>query len=270
MKGGEPKTALVVGGRGYLGRYICRNFLAAGMDVYSADLPVQSKAAQSSEDEFLNLGQIDLDIQVTDPDSVKAVFDAIPNPVDTLVYAATTKPFDFYKPLTSCSLEGWSSVLDVELNGLFLLVREAGKVMEAQNQGNIILISSIYGIVGNDQRLYKGSNLHELYGDGDIEEQSQPYSHPVYAAAKGAVVALSKYFACYWQGQNIRVNCVSPGGIHHPGENEEFLQKYSEKVPLGRKGDPQEVADAVSFLAGSESGYVNGHNLVVDGGFTIW
>jgi len=263
-------TALVIGGRGYLGTYICNTLADAGVQVVAADLPQASKAAKAAAVNTASEKHMQLDIDVTDEASVDRLFEAIGGPVDILIYAATSKPHDFYKPLTACSLEGWKSVLDVELNGLFLLVRKAGKLMEENGGGVMVLLSSIYGVVGNDQRLYQGSNLHELYGDGDIDQQSQPYSHPVYAAAKGAVIALARYLAAYWQGQNIRVNAISPGGIFHPGENEAFLKKYGDKVPLGRKAQPQEVADAVVFLALDESGYVNGHNLVVDGGFTIW
>ncbi len=271
----EPKRlsrAVVVGGRGYLGRSICNALANFCDEVVSADLVVESKAAEKSADTSNRDHKrvIQRNIDVTDPDSLIKFAAETPDEVDVFVYAATTKPLDFYKPFTACSLDGWKHVIDVELNGLFTCVREFGRKMEQRQSGNIVLISSIYGIVGNDQRLYQGSNLHEVYGHGDVSGQDQPYSHVVYAAVKGAVISLTRYWACYWQGQGIRVNCLSPGGIEHPAENSEFRDKYSAKVPLGRKGLPEEIAKAVSFLASGESSYVNGHNLVVDGGFTSW
>ena len=69
--------------------------------------------------------------------------------IDTLIYSVTAKPHDFYAPFTECSLEGWQSVINAELDGLFLVAQEVGREMEKREQGNIILISSIYGVVGN-------------------------------------------------------------------------------------------------------------------------
>jgi len=134
----------------------------------------------------------------------------------------------------------------------------------------MIFLSSIYGIVGNDQHIYEGSNLHELYLGDNTSETKQIYSHPVYAAAKGGVISLTRFLAAYWGDNNIRVNCISPGGLAHPGENEEFLKRYSARVPLGRKAGLDDVSGAVVYLASDASAYVTGHNLVVDGGWTAW
>jgi NAD(P)-dependent dehydrogenase (short-subunit alcohol dehydrogenase family) len=189
--------------------------------------------------------------------------------IDVLVYSVTAKPKDFYVPFTECSLEGWQLVLRAELDGLFLVAQSAGKIMERAGAGSMIFLSSIYGIVGNDQHIYEGSNLRELYL-GDTSETKQVYAHPVYAAAKGAVISLTRFLAAYWGDYNIRVNCISPGGLAHPGENEEFLKRYSARVPLGRKGGLDDVSGAVVYLASDAANYVTGHNLVVDGGWTAW
>ena len=74
----------------------------------------------------------------------------------------------------------------------------------------------------------------------------------------------------YWGSHNIRVNCISPGGLAHPGENEEFVRRYSERVPLGRKAGLDEISGAMVFLASDASSYVTGQNLIVDGGWTAW
>ena len=156
------------------------------------------------------------------------------------------------------------------MNGL-KLVRHSGAVLFFPCRGNIIFISSIYGVVGNDQRIYKGSNLDELYSNNeDVQKGSQPYSHSVYPVVKGGAISLTRYLAAYWGEKNIRVNCVSPGGVYHEGENETFVKKYSEKVPLGRKAEVKEVASTVVFLASNESSYITGQNIIVDGGWTAW
>jgi NAD(P)-dependent dehydrogenase (short-subunit alcohol dehydrogenase family) len=272
------KSALVMGGRGFLGRRFCAALAEFGAKVYSADLPHLSLAAANDHTmtslEDAGIEQFDCD--VTDPASVRQLVEAVSArtpQIDVLVYSVTAKPRDFYKPFTECSLEGWQSALRVELDGLFITTQAVGKLMERAGAGSMIFLSSIYGIVGNDQHIYEGSNLRELYlGDSadDDSAQKQIYAHPVYAAAKGAVISLTRFLAAYWGDNNIRVNCISPGGLAHPGENEQFLQRYSARVPLHRKGGLDEISGAVVYLASDASSYVTGHNLVVDGGWTAW
>jgi len=268
------KTVLVVGGRGYLGRDFCQKLRLQEATVVSADLSNLSKAAEKSEfdGEFEDIHQMDID--VTNRASIVAVVEAVVREygkIDALIYSVTAKPDDFYLPFTECSLEGWQSVIRVELDGLFMVAQEVGKVMEDQQQGSMILISSIYGVVGNDQRIYKGANLSHLYGEGEKEgSERQIYSHSVYPAVKGGLISLGRYLAAYWGEKNIRVNCISPGGVYHEGENDTFLEKYSAKVPLGRKAKVEEISGAVVYLASDESSYVTGQNILVDGGWTAW
>ncbi|NDC24321.1 MAG: SDR family oxidoreductase, partial [Proteobacteria bacterium] len=95
------------------------------------------------------------------------------------------------------------------------------------------------------------------------------FKSAAYGATKAAVLSLTQYLACYWAKNNIRVNAISPGGIEN-NQNVDFISKYSEKTPMGRMGAPQDLNGALIFLASDSSGYVTGHNLVVDGGWTTW
>ena len=267
----KNKIVLIVGGRGYLGREFCQALDSSNATVISADLTVKSKAASKSKfnEKVADIEQINVD--VTDKDSVLNMVDQVIEKygcIDVLIYSVTAKPHDFYAPFTECSLEGWQSVIHAELDGLFLVTQAVGSEMEKKEDGNIILISSIYGVVGNDQRLYEGSNLAELYVDG--QKNTKIYSHAVYPVVKGGVISFTRYLAAYWGGKNIRVNCISPGGVNHEGENEAFVKKYSAKVPLGRKADVSEISGTVVYLASDESSYVTGQNIIVDGGFTSW
>jgi NAD(P)-dependent dehydrogenase (short-subunit alcohol dehydrogenase family) len=270
------KKALVVGGRGFLGRRLTAALVEFGATVFAADKPELSTAARKdTEADAARLATKvrQMDVDVTDEKSVRDLVSLINDDggaIDILVYAATVKPKDFYKPFTECSLEGWQTVLRVELDGLFLAAREVGRVMSQAGSGSMIFLSSIYGIVGNDQRIYEASNLPDLYADAGANDQPRIYSHAVYPAAKGGVIALTRFLAAYWGDAGIRVNCVSPGGMAHPGENEEFVRRYSEHVPMGRKAALDDISGAVVFLASEASGYVTGHNLVVDGGWTAW
>jgi NAD(P)-dependent dehydrogenase (short-subunit alcohol dehydrogenase family) len=189
--------------------------------------------------------------------------------VDILVNTATMKGNDFYLPFEEVSLEGWNIGILGNLTIPFLTTQTFIPLMKTQKNGSIINISSHYGIVGNDQRIYVGSNLHELYVK-DSPDIERVYSHGVYNASKGGIINFTRYLAAYYGEYNIRVNCISPGGIHYEDENETFVQRYSEKVPLARKARKTEINGALIFLASDASSYVTGHNLVVDGGFTIW
>jgi len=267
------KTALVIGGRGYLGRDFCLGLAETGAFVYAADLPIESQASKGAPPLSTHENILQKNVNVTDPASVNqlvsAVIEEVPN-IDILIFSVTTKPEDFYKPYTECSLEGWQEVIQTELDGVFLCTREVGKHMEKSKKGSVILISSIYGVVGNDQRIYEGANLAEVYGGDKTESPKRIYAHASYAAAKGAHVSMTRYLAAYWGSCGIRVNCISPGGVAHPGENETFVKKYCYRVPLGRKASVEDITCAVLYLASDASSYVTGHNLIVDGGWTAW
>jgi NAD(P)-dependent dehydrogenase (short-subunit alcohol dehydrogenase family) len=259
----QGRSVLILGGRGYLGREFSRAFVAAGARVCAAD---RSPVPPAGEDDVSHVI-----VDVASEAGVAEVVAAAARDMgrlDVMVYAVTAKPRDFYKPLEECSLEGWQTIMRAELDGLFLACREAGRAM-APAGGSIVLLSSIYGVVGNDQRIYEGANLAEVYG-GASERPARTYSHAGYAAAKGGVVSMTRFLAAYWGTAGIRVNCISAGGVRHEDENEQFVRRYSERVPMGRKARPEEIADAVLFLASDRSSYMTGHNLVVDGGWSIW
>ena len=270
----KDKVILVVGGRGYLGRDFCYYLNKQNGTVISADQKETSSAALKSKDKKSQIGIIQVDIDVTKEESVSKVVNNIVKDygkIDVLVFSVTDKPKDFYLPFTECSLEGWQSVIHTELDGAFLLTKKVGKIMEKQMSGSIIFLSSIYGVVGNDQRIYKGSNLDNLYSNQENKNvDKQIYSHSVYSAVKGGIISLTRYLAAYWGDKNIRVNCVSPGGIDHIGESKKFVEKYSAKVPLGRKSKLNEISPSIVYLASDESSYVTGQNFIIDGGWTAW
>ncbi len=267
------RTAIVIGGRGYLGRNFCTGLAESGAKVYSADLPVESQASKAAAALKANENIIQKQVDVTDPVSVKQLVDHVIKEnscIDILVYSVSTKSDDFYYPYTECSLEGWQKVIKTELDGMFLCTQQVGKYMEAAKKGSIIILSSIYGVVGNDQRIYEGSNLSEVYGEDKSGPPKRIYTHASYAAVKGAHISMARYLAAYWGSYGIRVNCISPGGVEHPGENEAFVKNYCYRVPLGRKAAVEDVTGAVIYLASDASSYVTGHNLIVDGGWTAW
>lgn len=125
---------------------------------------------------------------------------------------------------------------------------------QPQGRGNIINLASTYGVVSSNPALYTDNRL------------ASPIA---YSASKGGVILLTKYLACYWGKRGVRVNALTPHGVwnHH---EEAFEKRFSAMSPLGRMMQPQEIIGAVLFLASDASSYVNGSNLLVEGGWTAW
>lgn len=267
------KTIVVIGGNGYLGNSLCKELIIQKANVISLDKKKRSTALAKSK-KNINHKYWALNTDITKINSIKKSISEIRKKyklIDAVVFSVTTKPNDFYMPFVNCSIDGWKKVIDVELNGAFNICKEFGKIMEKQNYGNIIFISSIYGVVGNDQRIYQGSNLNELYlKNSEKSRKNKIFSHAAYPTVKGGLISLCRYLAAYWGERNIRVNCLSPGGIEHKEENMKFVRAYSKKVPLSRKAKVEDLTGAIIFLLSDESSYMTGHNLIVDGGYTIW
>lgn len=269
----DNKVAIVFGGNGYLGKQFCKSLLEYGAKVYSCDINIteseETKALQDRYSERFQMIKVDA---ASKEELIKLKEHIIEKDkrLDILINTTTMKGRDYYSPFEEVSLEGWNIGLLGNLTIPFLTIQTFIPVMKKQRSGSIINIASLYGMVGNDQRIYIGANLNKIYVKGDSKEENRIYSHGAYNAAKGGLINFTRYLAAYYGEYNIRVNCISPGGIYNKYENETFLKKYSEKVPLGRKANPDEINGALIFLASDASSYVTGHNLVVDGGYTIW
>lgn len=261
----KGKVVVVTGGTGILGSVYCRCFAEAGASVVVADLD-ETKCRKHAEDFHRTTGSpvIGISVDLTSEDAVIQLASSIIKEfgtVDVLVNNAAAKSPNFFADLEEFPLEDWNQVLAVNTTGMFLTVKHLGRIMAAKGSGSIINISSIYGLVGPDQRIYEGS----WYGDmgGTINTPL------VYSATKGAVVAITRYLATYWGPKGVRTNTLTPGGVSS-GQNNIFSEKYSNRVPLGRMARADEMVGALIFLASDASSYVNGQNIVVDGGWTAW
>jgi NAD(P)-dependent dehydrogenase (short-subunit alcohol dehydrogenase family) len=263
----DGKTALVTGAGGILGSRICKGLLECGAKVVVVD--IDSEASQLVATELNKIavgGAISIQCDVSDVASVDQmtsravdVFGAI----DILVNNAATKSDDlnaFFAPFEEYSLEEWRKVMSVNIDGMFLVAQSVGIQMVKQGRGgSIIQTSSIYGLAAPDQRIYRGSS----YLGREINTPA------VYTTSKAAVIGLSNHLATYWADKGIRVNTITPGGMES-GQNDEFKRRYSQRVPMNRMGSPDEIVGAVIYLASDASGYVTGHNIVIDGGLSCW
>jgi NAD(P)-dependent dehydrogenase (short-subunit alcohol dehydrogenase family) len=263
----DGKVAVITGGAGILGTRCAEALSEFGAAVAVVDL-FEDAAAKVAAGIAERTGRrtIGLRCDVSDTDSVRAMVRAVVSwggGIDVLHNNAASKSKDldkFFASTVDYDIEEWRNVMAVNLDGMFLVAQAAGAQMIAQGRGGaVIQTSSIYGVMGPDLRIYEGSR----YLDRQITTPA------VYAASKAGVVGLSRYLATTWAIHGIRVNTVTPGGIQS-GQNEEFVRRYSDRVPLGRMGKPDEIASAVAFLASDASSYMTGQNLIVDGGLHAW
>jgi NAD(P)-dependent dehydrogenase (short-subunit alcohol dehydrogenase family) len=260
------KVALVTGGAGILGQKFCAGLADYGAKVAVIDLQeaAANDVAAQIKAEF-GVDSIGLACNVGDPAAVKFMVDEVQarlGPVDILHNNAATKGSDlsrFFTAPEDFPLDVWREVIAVNLDGMFLVAQAVGSRMAARGKGSIIQTASIYGVLGPDSRIYKGS---EYLG----RAINTP---PVYSASKAGVIGLTRYWATHWGSKGVRVNTLTPGGVES-GQNAVFSQKYSSRVPLGRMAQAEEMVGALVFLASDASSYITGQNIMVDGGLAAW
>jgi NAD(P)-dependent dehydrogenase (short-subunit alcohol dehydrogenase family) len=158
------------------------------------------------------------------------------------------------------SLELWNRELSVGLSGAFLCAQVFGAYMAAHGGGVIVNIASDLGIIAPDQRIYRRPGL---------APEEQPVKPVTYSVVKGGLVMLTKYLATYWADAGVRVNALVPGGVY-AGQPEDFVEKLTQLIPMGRMARKDEYRAALVFLCSDASSYMTGSNLVIDGGRTCW
>jgi 2-deoxy-D-gluconate 3-dehydrogenase len=183
-------------------------------------------------------------------------------------------PVDYFAPFEDYKQEVWEHALSVNLTGMLLCAQAAGRQMLSQGGGVVVNISSTYGVVAPDQRLYEGVRSpygeHGENGENGGNGEKTGFNTPVsYAVTKTAVLGLTRYLATYWARNNIRVNALTPHGVYD-NHDETFVRNFVYRSPLGRMARNDEYRGALLFLVSDASSYMTGANLIVDGGWSAW
>jgi len=260
----EGKVIAIIGAIGILGSQYVDYLSSKQAKVIIGDIDLAR--CETLADEMRNKYNVDcMPLYVNNflEDTISQFFTSIIKSysrLDVVINNSQVKPENFYAPFEKYSKETIMKVLDGNLIGTILACREAIAFFIKQGYGNIINVSSIYGITGADQRIYEDT--------GNPYFPGAPFSSPVsYAVSKSGIIGLTKYLASYYREKNIRVNCLTPGGVYD-NQDEGFLKNYSSHTLLGRMANMNEYNGAILFLASDASSYMTGANLIVDGGWT--
>ena len=258
----DGKVVVVTGATGLLGSRYTRAFLESGAQVVIADLPQSDpKAFASSIQSDSFLSPLPIDCDVSNEHDVINLFANVKEKfgkVDVIVNnAAATgehlmREGSVFTSFEDSTLEVWNKALSINLTGVYLVAREGGKLMLNSGGGSMINVSSTYGVVGPDHRIYEDMPFNSLSS---------------YAASKAGVHGLTRWLATYWGDKGIRVNTLVPGGVYN-GHSQTFMERYSSRTPLGRMANPDEMIGMVLYLGSSLSSYCTGQRYFVDGGWT--
>ena len=238
----KDKVVVITGGAGLLGKMHAEAVREAG------GKPILTDVIDDGDCHYMD---------VTDKNSIGEFVDKFLDRVDVLINNAALNPKMSTKDETNkfedFSLDKWNKSLEVNLTGAFLCSQVfINKMIKDKTKGVVINVASDLGVIAPNQNIY----------DGDVK--------PVdYSVTKHAIIGLTKYLSTYFGDKNIRVNAISPGGVY-TNQSDDFVERLSKLIPMGRMANKDEYKGAIVFLCSDASSYMNGHNLILDGGRTVW
>lgn len=254
----DGKVVIVTGGAGLLGKAFCAAVAKAGgvAVIASRDADKGQAAAIACQAEA-GRGTVAFEpCDATDPQSVETLLAKVVERfgrLDAVVNNAFPRGPNYGRRFEDVAMEDLRDNIHMHLGGYVLVCQKALECFRAQGGGNIVNLGSIYGVIAPRFGLYEGTRMTK-----EIE----------YSLSKAAIVQLTRYLAAYCKGQNIRVNCLSPGGILD-GQPEAFLKRYGAQCLNKGMLAPEDVAGTLVWLLSDASAHVNGQNIVVDDGFVL-
>lgn len=254
----QDRVVLITGGAGLLGEMHAEAIVEHGGTAIIADVDVDSAfeiAKKINVKHECNRAR-SVYIDVTDKQSIINVSEIYPD-INVLINNAAKNPVvnndgKVSGAFENMTLEEWNDGLNVSLTGVFLCSQVFSQVFAKNQFGIIINISSDLGVHAPDQRIY--------------DNGKKPIT---YSASKFGIVGMTKYLATYYAEKNIRVNCLSPGGVY-TDQPEDFVDRLTNLIPMGRMAKKHEYKGAVVFLCSEASSYMTGENIVMNGGRAAW
>jgi len=253
------KVVIITGGAGLIGKSYVEACAQYGARVFLADIDDKkaTKVVDSARKKTKNFNIFYQRCSIVDKNDIKKLIDVVLKKygrIDALVNNAYPKNKNFGRIYEDVTYGDFTENLSLHVGGYFLMSHEVSRVMVEQKSGVIVNAGSIYGSVAPRFEIYEGTKM----------------TVPVeYSAIKGGLVNFTRYLASYLGKYNIRVNCISPGGIFD-NQNQKFVKRYSQKVLIGKRmAEVDDLTGVLVFLLSDASKYVTGQNIVVDGGWTI-
>lgn len=268
----EGKIVVITGGAGLLGKKHSEAVLEAkGIPVL---IDISEAALDSARMQFASMypnGIVEtFAADITDRDKMQDICSQLVDKyshVDGLINNAANNPKveGNARNMKNIRFENfpiqmWVDDVAVGLTGAFVCAQVFGAQMAKQGKGVILNISSDLGIIAPDQRIYRKEEL---------TEEEQTVKPVTYSVIKHGLLGLTKYLATYWAEKGVRANTLCPAGVFN-GQQEEFLGKLTNLIPMGRMAEPDEYKGTVLYLLSDASEYMTGATLIVDGGRTCW
>jgi NAD(P)-dependent dehydrogenase (short-subunit alcohol dehydrogenase family) len=265
------KIAVITGGGGMLGFQHAATIASLGgtpvlLDI-SADGLNKNRALLEAE---FGVDALTIQTDITNLDSVNASIIRVlerHERIEILINNAANNPKvadgndKNFSRLESFPIEQWKQDLDVGLGGAFNCAKVYGSHMAGSGRGGVIInVASDLSVIAPDQRLYQVDGL---------AAHQQPVKPVTYSVVKHGLIGLTKYLATYWCEQGVRCNALSPGGVY-AGQSDVFVSNLVKLIPMGRMARPYEYRGVIAYLCSDASAYLNGVNLVVDGGRSVW
>ncbi len=265
----KDQLAVITGGAGLLGVKHAEAIAEAGGHPVLWD--INESAAEDAArkiSESHGCLALAMTVDITDPDAVDHATDRLwrdHGAVRILINNAANDPkvgpgeSTTWSRFENFSRPMWDQDIAIGLTGAFLCSQAIGSRMAVAGKGVILNVASDLGVIAPDQRLYRK--------DG-VPENEQPVKPVTYSVVKHGLIGLTKYLATYWADANVRVNAISPGGVYN-GQPDEFVNRLSSLIPLGRMAHQDEYKAAIVFLCSEMSSYMTGQNLIMDGGRSV-
>ena len=266
------KTAVITGGSGLLGYKHAESLMEAGANCVLVDI-CKDRAMQLAAELTNKFDGTAIVIHeyITSKKEVEEMKDIVINHfgnIHILINNAANNPKfeeieqkkDLSKRLETFSVSDWNADISVGLTGAFICSQIFGTLFAAQHEGVILNISSDLGVIAPDQRIYQQEGL---------AEEEQPTKPITYSVIKTGLIGMTRYLATYWANKGVRCNALVPGGVY-TGQNEAFVKKLTNLIPMGRMAEADEYKAAVLFLCSDASKYMTGATLNMEGGRTCW
>jgi len=243
------KTALVTGAGQGIGQAYAMALAEAGADVAIVDINAQTAAAVAADVRGLGARSLALTVDVRDSAQVDGMVERIVSEWGRLDIGVNNAGIGSWAAGEEMSDEQWRSVIAINLDAVFYCCRAEGRVMLAQGYGKIVNTASMSARIVN-----------------------RPQKQVSYNASKAGVVHLTHSLATEWAARGVRVNCISPGYTRTSLVDQvaDLIPGWLADTPMGRMAETSDLQGALVYLASPASDFVTGHELVVDGGFTLW